>query len=722
MRFRYQLITALLVFLVSTAGASDVFSQTLPPTEMPTPSIGPKIQITEQSPAPAGNPVVRPLVDLPRPEGVPPLTFTFPGFNFDDNNTVAGSYYIPPDPHGAAGPFHVVNVGNVMIQWFTNTGVMQNHQSLNNFFSPLGPPLSTNSFDPKVIYDQYDERFVVVSLERLDTGGVEDSYILVAVSTSPDPNSGWFYLAIPSKVNIGGTDTWADYPGIAVDDKAIYITNNMFGFSSTGFGYHGVRLWIIHKNPFYFGGPATWTIHDPYASGGTQATTQPAHMFGPPPASMGTFLCSYSGISDGTNEYVQVVRVLNPTGAVGFSQQFVPVGNIEGPSFPSLPDAPQSGTSNLVEVNDRRALNAVWRNNELWVSTTYMPNSGADVNQTTAHWFKLNAINPASVSLSDQGDVGAEDLGNNTYTFFPSLMLDKCGNMGIGFSASNSQIYPGAYYTGRLTTDPPGTVQPTGALAVGQDWYYRTFGAGRNRWGDYSGIALDPGDEVTLWVFNEYAMLRGTPLGTPPEDGRWSTQWGSFAMGCQPVSVSITAFHARLVEGNAVELTANFASDSQRFRVDVFRVDRDASQPRLYKSLDVLADEPFQFVDRFVEPGKTYHYHLAVEDEDGRFLSPTSKVAIPASKAILYQNVPNPFNPVTAISFNLPTSEHVKLAIYDTNGKLVRVLLDGVRGYGRHEVEWNGTDNLGSRVGSGVYFYRLETGSFRQSMKMLLLK
>jgi flagellar hook assembly protein FlgD len=70
----------------------------------------------------------------------------------------------------------------------------------------------------------------------------------------------------------------------------------------------------------------------------------------------------------------------------------------------------------------------------------------------------------------------------------------------------------------------------------------------------------------------------------------------------------------------------------------------------------------------------------------------------------------------------LPTSEHVKLAIYDTNGKLVRVLLDGVRGYGRHEVEWNGTDSLGNRVGSGVYFYRLEAGSFRQSMKMLLVK
>ena len=105
----------------------------------------------------------------------------------------------------------------------------------------------------------------------------------MAVSKTSDPNLGWWYLAIPTKINIGGVDTWADYPGLAVDDKAIYITNNMFTFPGA---YAGQRLWIVHKAPFYTGGAPVWTIHDPYTAvgfGTFATTTMPAHMYGPVP-------------------------------------------------------------------------------------------------------------------------------------------------------------------------------------------------------------------------------------------------------------------------------------------------------------------------------------------------------------------------------------------------------------------------------------------------------
>jgi hypothetical protein len=714
MRIGYK-ISALFLIVAFVAGSA--LAQTKPVTsEKPLPSLGSSAQYTtdNSSDVPPGEKNIQ----NPVPYGIPPLNFTFPGFNYDDNATFNGSYSVPPDPHGAAGPFHVVNVGNRMIQWFTKSGVMQYHQSLGTFFGPTGPPLGTASFDPKVIFDQYSERFIVVSLERMDSGGIEDSYILVAVSTSPDPNLGWFFMAIPSKVNIGGVDTWADYPGLGVDDKAIYITNNMFGFASTGSAYGGSRLWIIDKTPFYYGGPPAWSIHDPYATAGSIAlTTQPAHMYGPVPGGMGTFLCGYSGLTAAPDEYIQVLQVNNPTGAVSFSLQFANIGDIEGPIFPTLPDAPQNGTAATVEVNDRRALNAVWRDDALWISTTIYPNSGPDLNQTTAHWIKLTADGLNPVTLADQGDVGAEDLGVNTYTFFPSVMVDKCGSMGIGFAASNSLIFPGAYYSGRLASAAPGTVQPTGALAAGQDWYLRTFGSGRNRWGDYSGIALDPADEVTYWLYNEYAMMRGSASGG--EDGRWATQWGSFVLGCHPVAVAITGFEARHFDGG-VELVAEFAADIDRFRVDVFRAEN--GDPRLYRSLEATTGETFRFVDNGVEPGKTYRYYLAVQDEDGRFQSPTSEVTIPVRETALNQNIPNPFNPTTMISFSLPSADHVSLSVYDSNGKLVRTLVDGARAFGGHEVEWNGLDQAGNKVGSGVYFYRLVTSNFSESRKMLLLK
>jgi hypothetical protein len=88
----------------------------------------------------------------------------------------------------------------------------------------------------------------------------------------------------------------------------------------------------------------------------------------------------------------------------------------------------------------------------------------------------------------------------------------------------------------------------------------------------------------------------------------------------------------------------------------------------------------------------------------------------------LAQNVPNPFNPVTTIRFGLPVSSSVSLRIYDTAGRLIRVLVDDQRGAGRYEAIWDGLDRAGRPVASGVYFYRLATNTFVEDKKMILLR
>ena len=107
--------------------------------------------------------------------------------DFDGNATNTGFYNIPPDPIGAAGPNHVVNVVNTSIEWYTKAGVQQNSQSLQSFFSS-----ATLTFDPKVIYDQYEGRFVVVTLETLGRGDANTandvSRIYLAVSDDSNPN------------------------------------------------------------------------------------------------------------------------------------------------------------------------------------------------------------------------------------------------------------------------------------------------------------------------------------------------------------------------------------------------------------------------------------------------------------------------------------------------------------------------------------------------------
>ena len=89
---------------------------------------------------------------------------------------------------------------------------------------------------------------------------------------------------------------------------------------------------------------------------------------------------------------------------------------------------------------------------------------------------------------------------------------------------------------------------------------------------------------------------------------------------------------------------------------------------------------------------------------------------------ILSQNHPNPFNPTTTIEYSLPARSHVTITVYNLLGRRVKTLFDGEKTYGPHSVIWDGTDNNGKTVGTGIYFYQIKTDEAVESKKMLLLK
>ncbi|MBN1997588.1 T9SS type A sorting domain-containing protein, partial [candidate division KSB1 bacterium] len=88
----------------------------------------------------------------------------------------------------------------------------------------------------------------------------------------------------------------------------------------------------------------------------------------------------------------------------------------------------------------------------------------------------------------------------------------------------------------------------------------------------------------------------------------------------------------------------------------------------------------------------------------------------------LQQNYPNPFNPETTIRYSLPFAEFVTLTVYDILGKKIKTLVNENKAPGRYQVIWDGKDENGLKVASGVYVYRLSAGKFVQSFKMLLIK
>jgi hypothetical protein len=88
----------------------------------------------------------------------------------------------------------------------------------------------------------------------------------------------------------------------------------------------------------------------------------------------------------------------------------------------------------------------------------------------------------------------------------------------------------------------------------------------------------------------------------------------------------------------------------------------------------------------------------------------------------LHYSYPNPFNPSTTISYDLPEQAQVTLGIYDLLGKQIKTLVNQSQNAGKRTAVWDGTDNLGRQVSAGVYLYRIKAGEFSQTRKMLLLK
>ena len=106
---------------------------------------------------------------------------------------------------------------------------------------------------------------------------------------------------------------------------------------------------------------------------------------------------------------------------------------------------------------------------------------------------------------------------------------------------------------------------------------------------------------------------------------------------------------------------------------------------------------------------------------DGSQLKASDEDVIPDEFA-LHSNYPNPFNPTTTISYDLPEQAQITLGIYDLLGKRIKTLVHQSQDAGKQIVMWDGTDDVGRQVSAGVYLYRIQAGQFAQTRKMLFLK
>jgi len=176
--------------------------------------------------------------------------------------------------------------------------------------------------------------------------------------------------------------------------------------------------------------------------------------------------------------------------------------------------------------------------------------------------------------------------------------------------------------------------------------------------------------------------------------------------------------------GNSTVMTRWLIGSSEA-SWDLFRKEEGGDYRILAGGLVADQSRLILYEDRSAGEGLTYYYKLQSHD-NAEIVLETEGINIPVTRAGLYQNYPNPFNPSTSIEFTVPGSDasrsNVLLAVYDVRGALVKMLVNRPVAAGRHTVKWQGRNQSGSLVASGVYFARLQVDGFRDTRKMILLR
>ena len=177
--------------------------------------------------------------------------------------------------------------------------------------------------------------------------------------------------------------------------------------------------------------------------------------------------------------------------------------------------------------------------------------------------------------------------------------------------------------------------------------------------------------------------------------------------------------------GNELSWVANLEDDFRYYRV--YRgphLDFVPSEANLVEATTIT-----EWLDTVADPW-AHHYKITAVDQAGNeslVASPqevSGALDLPSAptRYALRQCVPNPFNPLTRIEYDLPEDTFVKLVVYATNGHLVKTLVNDVVPQGVQEAVWDGKDRFGRRVAAGVYFYRIEAGGYSETRRMVLVK
>jgi len=412
---------------------------------------------------------------------------------------------IPPDPYIAAGPEQVIAVVNTRFRIMDKAGNEKKTVEAVDWYRSMG--LGGTIYDPKITYDHFAKRWVMVWLQVSESA--RKSNLLISVSVDSSAMGDWYNYALPGNQNGNDTiGTWSDYQGVGYDSVALYITTNQASFGGN-YVDGGSRIRIIDKSKLYAntGGMVTWTdfwdLRLPTNFGVQTYGVRPSISY---THSNDYYLMTHSAYI--TGQYFTVYKVSNPVTSPAVSAYNVPVT-----SYKSFGNPTQLGGSTIgIEGGGTNLRNEpIYRDGYLYAVHSAALLVLNEIKGAAAHYVKIDT-KAATPSAVEDYMFGSEGY----YHFYPAMSVDKDHNVLLTFSRSSASEYIGAYYTSRLNTDPAGTFSGSWPIKTGVDNYVKDFQSGRNRWGDYNGCWLDPSDQNNFWTLTEYVDTKngwGTWVG-----------------------------------------------------------------------------------------------------------------------------------------------------------------------------------------------------------------
>ena len=436
------------------------------------------------------------------------LVPTTAGFNFDGVGVgfvgPQGAFTpnaAPPDTNAAVGTTQVVQWVNESFAVFnkaTGAAVLGPAAGNTLWVGFGGPCEANNDGDPIVQYDKAANRWVMTQFAV--TGG-PPFFQCVAVSTTADATGTFNRYAFQYA-------DFPDYPKLGVWPDAYYISFNMF----SGGSFLGAKVCAFDRSKMLAGAAATQQC---FQLASTFPSLLPSDLDGatPPPAGSPNFFLNFG--TNSLNLWKFHVDFANPLNTTLTGPTSIPVAAFTVACKFGGACIPQLGTKQRLDsLSDRLMYRLAYRNfaaapahESLVVNHAVKVAAG----NSGIRWYEIRSPN-ATPTVFQQGTYAPD----SSFRWMGSIAMDNVGDFALGYSVSSGTLHPSIRFTGRVPTDPPGTMEVESSLIEGTGSQLRSL----NRWGDYSSMAIDPVDSCTFWYTTEYLKADGT--------FNWSTRIGSF--------------------------------------------------------------------------------------------------------------------------------------------------------------------------------------------------